>query len=146
LIAMLKAHGLTWRRLKYAIGDIPHHGGRGKVARKSNTELAYEIARELGLAPGAALVPPIRTAKTGAGAGPRGSIIRGESWLHRAMLRPGQFTIHPRCKRLIEAIPRYRGGSEDPYGHLMDALRYGLDPWINKGQTRYAAPATVLVG
>lgn len=146
IIEMLKRRGLTWRRLKHAIGDIPHFGGRGKVARKSNTDLAYELAREMGLAKNAPLHPPLRTAKTGAGAGPRGSIIRGESWLHKAMMRPGQFTVHPRCVRLIESIPRYRGGSEDPHGHLMDALRYSLDPWINRGQTRYVAPASVVVG
>ena len=143
LIALLTGQRLTWRRLKYATGDIAHYGGRGRINRKSNAELAYELARAMGLKKDEALVPPIRTAKTGQGSNPRGSRYRGESWLHRAMLRPGQFTVHPRCKALIGAIPKYRGGSEDEYGHLLDGLRYALDPWIARGQQRTGTAASV---
>lgn len=130
------AKSLTWSSLKRATGDIAHYGGRGRINKKSNQELSYEIARELKLGKHQALTPPIWTAKTGAGSNPRGSVYRGVSWLHKALLRDGQVTIHPRCKSLIEALKSYRGGSTDPFGHLVDAFRYSLDPQIVKGQTR----------
>lgn len=144
LLAMLARHTwrgktMRWRDLTRVTGDITHYGGRGRINRKSNKDLAYELAREMKLARNAALVPPIRTAKTGAGANPRGSIYRGQNWIHRALLREAQVTIHPRCKHLIEAMPRYKGGSTDPYGHIVDGFRYSLDHWINRGQTRTAA-------
>lgn len=137
ILAMLKRHGLTWESLDFATGDIPHYGGsKNKVGRKSNADLAAEIARELRLGRHRALVPPIRTAKSGEGAGPRGSVYRGLTWLHKALLRPGQLNIHPRCESLIQSFERYQGGSRDPHGHLMDALRYALDRWIRRGQQR----------
>lgn len=58
LLAMLARHGLTWRQLYRVTGDIPHYGGRGKITRKSNQELAYELARELRLGRDQALSPP----------------------------------------------------------------------------------------
>ena len=134
---------LAWSSLKRATGDIAHYGGRGRINKKSNIELSYEIARELKLGKNQALVPPLWTAKTGAGSNPRGSTYRGVSWLHKALLRDGQVTIHPRCVSLIEAMEKFRGGSTDPHGHLVDALRYALDYWINRGQTRNVAPATL---
>ena len=136
ILRMLKRHGLKWENLQVATGDIPHYGGRGKFQRKSNQELAYEIARELQLGKGQALSPPLRQAKTGKGTSPRGSVMRGVSWLHRAMLREGQFTVHPRATAMSDSLEKYRGGSEDPAGHLVDALRYAADTWINRGQTR----------
>lgn len=144
IIAMLRRHNLTWKHLRRATGDIAHYGGRGKINRKSNGDLAYEIAREIHLPKGAALAPPIWTAKTGAGSNPRGSVYRGCSWIHRALLRDDQITIHPRCTSLITALEKYRGGSEDPYGHLVDAFRYALDYWINRGQTRRVRSGTVV--
>lgn len=140
----VKGTPLTWSRLKRATGDIAHYGGRGRINRKSNQELSYELARELQLGKGAAMVPPLWTAKTGAGSNPRGSVYRGVSWLHRALLREGQITIHPSCTSLIEAMTKYRGGSTDDYGHLVDALRYALDHWINRGQTRNLPPGQLL--
>lgn len=137
----VKGQALTWQRLKHATGDIAHTGGR-KFGRKSNSELAYELAKVLRLKRNEALAPAIWTAKTGRGSDPKGSVRRGLEWIHRAMRRPGHFTIHPRCASLIEAFPKFKGGSEDPAGHLMDGLRYALDPWIAKGQTRKVeAPA-----
>lgn len=140
ILKLLSDRGLKWSSLKRATGDIAHYGGRGRINRKSNQELAYELARELGLGKHQAMTPPLWTAKTGAGSNPRGSVYRGVSWLHRALLRDGQITIHPRCESLIEAFEKYRGGSTDPYGHLLDAGRYALDYWINRGQTRNVAP------
>lgn len=145
ILAMLRRHGLEWKSIKRATGDIAHYGGRGRINRKSNGELAYEIARELRLGKNQALIPPIWTAKTGKGSNPRGSIYRGVSWLHRALLREGQITIHPRCESLINAFERYRGGSEDEHGHIVDGLRYALDYWIARGQTRAAATGPLVV-
>lgn len=145
ILDMLRRNGFTWSSLKRATGDIAHYGGRGRINRKSNQELAYELAREMRLGRNQALAPPIRTAKTGSGSNPRGSTYRGVGWLHRALLREGQITIHPRCTGLITAFERFRGGSEDEYGHLIDATRYALDHWINRGQARYAAPGTVVI-
>lgn len=142
----IKGERLTWRRLKHATGDIAHYGGRGKIGRKSNAELEYEICKALGLSREAILVPGIRTAKSGKGSDPRGSVLRGLDWLGKAMVRPGQFTVHPRCTSLIKSIKEYQGGSEDPAGHLVDALRYALtSPWIQRGQTRTSIPATLTV-
>ena len=148
ILAMLRRNGVAWKSgsLDWACGDIAHYGGRRNVVgRKSNAELAAELARSLQLGRYEALAPPIRTAKTGMGSTPRGSVFRGESWLHKALLRPGQLRIHPRAESVIKAFEKYRGGSEDPHGHLMDAVRYALDPWINKGQTRTVPPPTLVV-
>ena len=127
-------------------GRALRRGGHVEAAPGPGGDLGdpYELARELHLGKGAAMVPPLWTAKTGAGSNPRGSVYRGVSWLHRALLRPGQFTIHPRCTSLIESMSKYRGGSTDPHGHLVDALRYALDHWINKGQTRNLPPGTLV--
>lgn len=142
IVQMLQRRNVQWRQLKRVVGDIAHYGGRGKLNRKSNQEISYELAKVLNLARNVPLTPPIWTAKTGAGSNPRESVRRGQTWIHRALIRDGQFTIHPRCKSLIEGFPKYRGGSTDPHGHLIDALRYGLDHWINRGQQRIvAAPA-----
>lgn len=145
ILAMLQRHGLAWKKLRRATGDITHYGGRGRINKKSNKDLAYELAREMKLGRNAALVPPIWTAKTGAGSNPRGSVYRGLSWLHRALLRQDQLTIHPRCTSLIEAFEKYKGGSTDPHGHLIDATRYALDHYINRGQTRNVGPTQVIV-
>lgn len=143
ILSMLERHRLSWPRLRRVTGDITHYGGRGRINRKGNRDLAYELAREMKLGRHEALSPPIWTAKTGAGSSPRGSIFRGVSWLHRALMRPAQITIHPRCVSLIDALEQYRGGSEDPAGHLVDALRYSLDYYINRGQTRNVAASGV---
>lgn len=147
MLARHQIHGraLSWFSLTHATGDIPHYGGRGKIGRKSNAELAYEIAKALKLGRHEALAPPIRTAKTGRGSSPKGSVFRGLSWIHKALLRPGGFTIHPRCISLVKGMGKYKGGSEDPNGHLIDGLRYALDPWIVRGQTRYNEPPTLRV-
>jgi len=145
ILAMLARNGKKWSNLKHVTGDIAHYGGRGRINRKSNQELAYEIAREMQLGRNAALVPPIRTAKPGGGANPRASTYRRVSWLNKALLREGQITIHPRCEPMIKAFENFKGGSTDPHGHLIDALRYALDPYINRGQQRNTQAAVAVV-
>ena len=44
-------------------------------------------------------------------------------------MHQGRFGVHPRCKRLVEAIPRYSMRDDDAKDPV-DALRYALDPWI----------------
>jgi len=146
ILAMLKRNGLQWRDLDYATGDIAHYGGRGRIQRKTNKELAQEIGRELRLGRTAPLSPQIQTAKSGAGSNPRQSVYRGNAWLHRALLRPFQVQIDPQCESIIKSLENYRGGSADPAGHLIDALRYALSPWIRHGQRRRApGPAGIRV-
>ena len=130
---------IVWSSLKRAVGDIAHYGGRGRVNRKGNAELSYELARELRLGKGQALTPALWTAKSGRGASPRHSTYRGNTWLYKAMLRDGQITIHPRCTSLIKALQEYRGGN-DAGSHLCDALRYACDHYIARGQTRTLPP------
>lgn len=142
ILAMLKRNGVEWKKLRRATGDIAHYGGRGRVNRKSNQELSYELARQMGLGRHDALSPPLWTAKAGKGASPRGSVYRGNSWLYKAMLRDGQLTIDPRCVSLIKALGEYKEGNDDA-SHLADALRYALDHHIARGQTRNVPPPTL---
>lgn len=145
VLAMLRRNGLAWRDLHFVMGDIPHYGGRGKIARKSNAEMSYELAKHMRLPKGAPLSPQIRTAKSGKGSGPKGSVNMGLGWLHRSLVRPGQFKVHPDANRIGECFEKYRGGSTDPHGHLIDALRYALDPWIRRGQSRSAKSGRVQI-
>jgi len=139
IINMLSRHGIAWRNgsLDFACGDIVHYGGgRNIVGRKSNKALSAELVKVLKLPRHAALSPPIRTAKTGKGSDPRKSLYLGCTWIHK-QLRRGNIKIHPRCTSLIQSFKRYRGGSRDPHGHVMDALRYALTPWsIRRRRTR----------
>lgn len=129
ILAMLRRWNLSWTDVNHARGDKPYDGAgkRLRVIRKSNTDLAGALRRELGLEYGQRLKPPILQAKTGDGGG-RGSIDRGCTWLHRAMLRPGHFTVHPRCARLIEALEKWDYTDSD-YKDPIDALRYATWPY-----------------
>ena len=42
-------------------------------------------------------------------------------------------------------MEKYKGGSTDPYGHLIDAFRYALDSYIHRGQSRYVSAASTVV-
>lgn len=136
ILAMLAQFGWDWIDLDHARGDKPYDGARKarRVIRKSNAELARALRDELGLrAKRRPLVPPIRQAKTGAGGG-RGSVDRGCTWLHRAMLRPDGFTVHPRCARLIEALEKWDFRDND-FKDPIDALRYATWDYAMKGRT-----------
>lgn len=146
ILAMLKRHTFNgkqveWGSLRRATGDISHYG-KGRLNRKSNLELTYELAREMKLGKHQGLNPPLMTAKTGAGSNPKGSLYRGVNWIHKALMRPSQITIHPKCTSLIQSMKDYRQ-SDDPSSHLFDALRYSVDHWINRGQTRNVPSGTV---
>jgi phage terminase large subunit-like protein len=132
--------GWTWRDLDFAHGDKPYDGAgsRRRVIRKSNADLQGELEKVLRrrgqLGKRVPLTPPIRQAKTGPNGG-RASIDRGCTWLHRAMLRPGHFTVHPRCERLIEALQKWDFTDND-YKDPIDALRYATWPYAMRGSPR----------
>lgn len=127
ILAMLARNGAEWSRdLDAANGDRVHMPGTG--AQKSNRDLAVHIAKRLKVNR-EALRPEIRTVKRGE-AGKKGGPMYGERYIYQAMAR-GKFGVHPRCARLIEAIPRYTGASHDTDAKdPIDALRYALDPEI----------------
>jgi hypothetical protein len=131
-IAMLQRHGWAWTDLDDACGDRVHMPGAGQ--QKSNLDLQAAIARQLRI-PASKLKPPIRTSKRGEGRG-RGAPDVGARWLHYAMVQ-GRFAVHPRCKRLIAALPKYTGDDDDSKDPI-DALRYALDSRIFR---RYVRPA-----
>lgn len=140
VLAMLERQGWTWQRdLKAANGDRVHMPG--KEGKKSNRDLQAHIARVLRVAPDA-LSPRIDTSKHGEGRG-RGSVEVGEKWLFHLMGRPGAFSVHPRCKRLIDALDKYTMADDD-YKDPIDALRYALAPFIFARVQRAQAPALVM--
>lgn len=121
VIAMLARHGFVWTDLAAAGGDRVHMLGTGK--QKSNLDLGSHIAKILGIKVGS-LRPIIRDSKRGQGRG-SGSVGVRSRWLYHQMAR-GHFAVHPRCKRLIAAIPKYTGRDDDAKDPI-DAVVYGLD-------------------
>lgn len=140
VLAMLERQGWSWTKdLRAANGDRVHMPG--KEGKKSNRDLQAHIARALRVAPDA-LHPRIDTSKHGEGRG-RGSVEVGEKWLYHLMARPGAFGVHPKCKRLIEALERYTMADDD-YKDPIDALRYALAPHIFARVQRRNSPALVI--
>lgn len=141
ILCMLERHGLRWRDLKRAYGDIPHYGSnrRGSVAKKSNARLNYALekhprAGSHGIKIGR-MNPPIRTAKKGAVNQP-GAVSYGCTWLHRLMLREGHFHVLDRCDRLDLSLQKYRMQPNSEWSHIIDALRYGLKDHIYGSRRR----------
>lgn len=126
-IEMLRARGQRWGSLHSARGDRVHM--KGSASRKSNRDLQAALARRLRLRSSDDLRPPIKTAKRGAGRG-AGSVLTGVRWLHQQMVRPGHFGVHPRARVIIEAIERWDLTPDSIWKDPLDALRYGLDPYI----------------
>lgn len=141
ILAMLEEHGLRWRDLKAAHGDIPHHGSnrRGSVAKKSNARLEAALqrhprAREHGIRR-RSITPKVDHAKRGAAALP-GAPHHGCTYLHRLMVRRGHFSVHRRCQETIRSLQRYDMTPNSDESHLVDCLRYGLKPVIFGARTR----------
>lgn len=126
-VAMLARLGQPWQELARAYGDRAWEGKSGLI-RKDNERLAAAIERHLELRPGT-LDPPIDTVKRGKNRGRSKSVDFGMAFLHRAMVRPDCFHVHPRCKHLIKALGRWEG-KDDEWKHILDALRYALDEQI----------------
>jgi hypothetical protein len=53
----------------------------------------------------------------------------GLKFLHKLLVR-NLLAVHPRCVTLIQSFERYKRLLNDPHGHALDALRYGLDDYI----------------
>ena len=117
ILAMLKRNGLSLESVDRWVGDRKH-GGRQWGGKKSNALLMQGFERVLKL-PIGSLPFRISTAWK-----PRGSVFEGARILHAAMLRPSDFTIHPRCKQLIDDL-RHWTGDDDEHKHGIDSLRYG---------------------
>jgi phage terminase large subunit-like protein len=133
ILGMLDTQGWKWKRdVTGAVGDKPT---TGRVGRKSNTDLAAALERELRkrgeLKRNQTLDPSIRQAKTGRGGG-AGSVWRGVEWLHRAMLRPGHFTVDPRCERTIVCLQKWEGDNSE-FKDPIDAARYATWPYAMRG-------------
>jgi hypothetical protein len=145
ILAMLARWGWRWEHIDHARGDKPYDGAASRRVsiRKSNKELMVAIKKQLGLSSRDRLTPYIKQAKTGAGGG-RGSIDRGCTWLHRCMLREGGFTVHPRCKRLIESMEKWDYRDND-YKDPIDALRYATWTYAIQGGGSNGGNATVYV-
>jgi hypothetical protein len=80
--------------------------------------------------------PEVRTVKrrdTGSG---KDSVSIGCRYLHQAMLRPGGFTVAPRCVHLIECLDRWQGADDD-WKDAIDALRYALVMRIFRGRQAF---------
>jgi hypothetical protein len=131
IVDMLRRNGRTWtpQSLACAYGDRTHMPGREE--QKSNKDLALHILREL--AQTTRLDPPLLTAKRGAGRG-AGAVDTGGRWLRTAMIE-GRFAVHPRCRRLLESLPKYNG-TDDGNKDAVDAVRYGCDMLIFAGVPR----------
>jgi len=123
ILAMLGRHGFSWGDLKSAEGDRVHMVGTGQ--QKSNRDLEAAIAKLLRV-PKESMRPRIRTAKRGEGRG-KGSVGVRSRWLYQQMVR-GCFAVHPRCTRLLAAIPKYTG-RDDVHKDPIDAVVYGLDQY-----------------
>lgn len=120
IVRMLTRWGLRWEDLDFAVGDRAYDARRYGGARKSNIELEYYIGQQIGYKP----EPPLREAKRGSG-GNDGSVDAGFRWLHKTMLRPGEFFINSKCHRLIEALRKWNGKDNDEKDPI-DALRYAV--------------------
>lgn len=130
VLAMLDRNGIRWRDLSFAGGDKVHEPG--KPTQKSNRDLAAQVSKALEdrgeKRTEEELWPPIRTIKRGAGRGPASVGVRSR-WLYHRTCEPGGFGVHSRCTRLREALARY-DLRDTEWKDPIDAVVYGLDPWI----------------
>jgi len=141
ILAMLRRHGQEWGDLDYVYGDRPYDTMTG---RKGNLDLENALVRETGCGDRKRLKPRIWSAKRGAESG-AGSKAQSVTWVHRQMLRPGCFRVHPRCKRLIESINKWDYTDASEWKDAIDALRYGLIPWWRGDRKRAGVGPTVRV-
>jgi hypothetical protein len=127
IIAMLQRWDQVWSDVDVAAGDRPWEGKKG-LQRKDNRRMMRALERQLGIRPGT-IDPKIDTAKTGKGRGGSKGVSMGNDFLHRSMIRPGHFNVHPRCVRFIAAMGRW-AGADDEWKHIIDPARYALDDYV----------------
>lgn len=138
VLRMLKLNRTKWADLKGVSMDRAHKAGRAD--QKSAVDLARAIASQLGIDL-QALQPQITVAKRGAGRG-AGSLMTRWRWLHGQMSR-GNVTVHPRCKRLLEALPKASPFNDDDWKDPLDALGYGLDRYTFTSDRRSGSEVQV---
>lgn len=129
VLRMLRRNQTEWAALKSVKADRAHKAGRGD--QKSASDLQQAIADRLKLR-FRSLRPQIHVAKRGKGRG-GGSVRTRSRWLHGQMAR-GNFTVHPRCQRLLAAIPKFVPWVDDDNKDPVDALVYGIDDYIYRQQ------------
>lgn len=146
ILAMLGRHSVRWRDLSFAGGDRVHE--QGTPNQKSNRDLMGALRRELvrmdQLDPGAEISPQVRTIKRGTGRG-HGSVGVRSKWLYHRTCEAGGFGLHPRCKRVIAALSRY-DLRDNEWKDPIDAVVYGLDPWIYGSGPIRGEPVDVRLG
>ena len=121
IMAMLARHGLRWRDVSEAWGDLPVTTARSE---RSNLETMRHLARETGVGQLTALLPRIGSVKEGAGAG-AGSRSTGCRYLYE-LLALGRVTIDPRCTHLIKALQVWDYSDNHAYKDGIDSVRYSL--------------------
>lgn len=141
IVAMLRQHGQDWSDLDFIHGNRPYDKATG---RKGNLDLENALVRLLALRRRADIKPRIWDAKRGTESG-AGSKPQSVTWLHRQMLRPGCFRVHPRCRRLIESLNKWDYSDSSEYKDACDALRYALIPWWRGVRRRLGAGPQIRV-
>lgn len=138
ILEMLDRNGIEWNQLEYVFGD-KETTGKADPSSKGNSKLAAAIRRRL-RARGQRMETQIHSAKRGVNAGP-GSRRRGETWVHVQTVYDGAFQVYTGWSsrewsgyadtaKVVEAFNTYDGAVSSPVKHFIDAIRYGLKPWI----------------
>lgn len=138
VVLMLRRNGREWANLKAVKADRTHKAKRPD--RKGALEFMAALEDYLGARRGS-LHPEVHVAKRGEGRG-KGSVGTRSSWLYAQMAR-GNFSVNKRCKRLIEAIPKYSPIKDNDWKDPIDALVYGCDDYIYRTQRVVSAPVAL---
>ena len=131
ILEMVKNNGLKPENIQYWTGDGEHHAKRSRDGFKMNNLLLMRAMEDICQYPPRGLPWTIRRPWKG-----RHSVYFSCSLIHSCMSRK-HFYIHPKCKKLIEAIKFWtlKTGSAkatDRHGHFIDALRYCLTKPLDK--------------
>lgn len=118
LLEALATRGDAWGDLDHVWADKRYEG---RTTRKNAKVLSEAIAKRLELT--GELRPRILVAKRGLR---RDHFWPSVRWIHEAMLRPGHFYVDASCTWLIEALDKWKGGEQEPFKDVIDAMRYAL--------------------
>ena len=130
ILEMLKRSGIDPAICRWT-GDSTHHGTRNRQVKKMSNLILMRSFEKITGSPERGLPWKINTAVKY-----RHSVYYGASVLHSVMSRR-HFWVHPRCQRLIMSLQRWTmkdsqsARSRDPMGHCVDALRYGVMPYLD---------------
>ena len=121
-------------------GDGAHYSQRGNTGFKMSNGLLMRAFEKILKLPPRGLPWTIRTAFKY-----KNSVYYSASVIY-SMIARDHFQVNPQCPKLINSITRYtmkRTSSQkstDPWGHAIDAMRYGILPVIHK---RFSSPARI---